>query len=51
MKLIIISVAFITLQNSYQYKVININNKDEGTLYSTQKYNKSDTIILLTNKD
>lgn len=44
MKLIVITI--ITLGNSFQYKVKDINTSIEGNLFTTIKYNEKDTIKL-----
>ena len=47
MKLIIITI--VTLGNSFQYKVKDVDTGLEGNLYTTIKYNQKDTINVKIN--
>ena len=47
MKLIVLTI--ITLGNSFQYKVKDVNTGIEGNLFTTIKYNEKDTIYVKVN--
>ena len=46
MKLIIISIAFLTSTNTYKYKVVDLETKTEGVYFTPIKYNQKDTITV-----
>lgn len=49
MKLIITTIIYLASQNTYQYKVIDVETKTEGVYFSPQKFNQKDTINVKVN--